>query len=210
MSDPVVSLGGPLFRHPGTSYQEFSTSWRRHAQIVTPWFLQFGVTEYIQIHLPPNRSLHTPFSTMLSSSPSHISPEASAQAQKIMAQADGIAIVRYRPVSISPGKTRDLMDGSSHPYFKDVIAADERRFLHTESGATAVAPKDGNWSFDVPALEVDVWKELAAGCRVVKAEELVIIKDGKAEIEVEGLWWNLWHNLDREDVPVDVSQAEGK
>lgn len=66
---------------------------------------------------------------------------------------------------------------------------DERRFLHRESGATAV--KGDAPVFDLPVLTVDEWRRMALEMGAV---EHVKIREGKAVIDV--LWWDEWKETD--------------
>jgi hypothetical protein len=85
-----------------------------------------------------------------------------AKAKHILRQSDGVAIMRrYQDVPTDRGKK----------YFEDLLLVDERRFLHDESGASAVIPDEP--VFDLPALQVDVWRELALGMGGVEYGELV-------------------------------------
>ncbi|KAI0129720.1 hypothetical protein BJ170DRAFT_617352 [Xylariales sp. AK1849] len=172
--DDVISLGGPLFRLPGTTHAVFSVAWHRHAQLASPWFLSFGIQEYIQIHLPDRPN----------SSPSGLE----SAAQKILRQADGIALVRCVPIETADGDLRPFGGGGDHPYFAEVIGRDERRFLHVESGATAV--KGDPPVFAVPDLEVDEWRRLGLEMGGV---EYVKISNGEAVIN--GLWWDEWRKI---------------
>lgn len=165
-----------MFRLIGTSPAEFSTSWHRHAQIVSPWFLSFGLQEYTQIHMPEESSSSIPL-------------EHEAAIQKILRQADGIALVRCVPIKTADGNMLPFGDAEKHPYFSGMIAMDERRFLHVESGATAI--KGSPPVFDVPVLAADEWRRMALEAGAV---EHVKIKDGEAVIE--GLWWDEWKESD--------------
>ncbi|KAK9777934.1 hypothetical protein SCAR479_05260 [Seiridium cardinale] len=194
MSESVITLGGPLFRHPDITHEEFSVAWRRHAQLVTPWFLHFGVKEYTQLHIYSSTS-GQPVSFPASSFSGHIPPETLAQAQKTLRQADAFVMVRCVPNMTSTGGARPLGDGMLHSYFKKVIAIDERRFLHFESGATAVVPENGKPEFEVPQLDADVWKALVAESDDLVVEELVAIKDGEVVMERDQQWWDQWQTL---------------
>lgn len=124
----------------------------------------------------------------------HIPPETLTQAERILRRADGIAIVTCRPIKTQSGDTRPFGDGSLHPYFKQVIAIDERRFLHAESGATAVIVQKPD--FDIPELDAATWWGLAAQLGDVHTEEVVVVKDGKLLLESEADQWNsLWSQL---------------
>lgn len=178
MSVPkLISVGGPLFRKPSTTNKEFSESWHRHAQLVSPWFLNFGIEEYTQIHI--SETLITP------------PAENESAAEKTVRQADGIAIVRCRPIETADGSVKPFGDSHNHPYFANTIAPDERRFLHEESGATAV--KNDPPIFHVPQLSIDEWRDLALRMGGV---EHVKIQDGKAA--VGGLWWDEWERSCKE------------
>lgn len=173
----LVSLGGPIFRKPGTSHEEFSLAWHRHAQIVVPWFLEFGIVEYIQIHLP-------------SPSPS---PGEKASAAKgignILKDADGVALVRCRSIPSVDRVTRPFGDGLTHPYLEKVIAVDERRFLHEESGVSAVRREMP--TFQVPDLPVDEWRDMAI--RIGGVEH---VKVRGAKDVIEGSWWDEWEKFE--------------
>lgn len=124
-SKNLVAMGGPLFRRPDTSHAEFSTSWHRHAQLVSPWFLSYGTVEYSQIHLPDQQ--------LASSKPAAendimAATAVEAAAREILRRADGVALVRCVPVETADGSLRPFGDGGTHPYFANTIALDERRF----------------------------------------------------------------------------------
>ncbi|KAI0426166.1 hypothetical protein F5Y09DRAFT_72290 [Xylaria sp. FL1042] len=166
------SSGGPLFRRPDLSHEEFATAWHRHGRLALPWALKFGVWEYIQIHMPNPRAAE-------STSTSEDSVE--SRARRILQQADGVAIMRRYDVPTAGG---DL-------YFKSVILKDERTFLHDESGAGAV--RGDPLVYDVPELHVDVWREMALGMGGV---EYVKIRDGKDV--TRGAMWEEWERVERE------------
>ncbi|CAJ2512076.1 Uu.00g077010.m01.CDS01 [Anthostomella pinea] len=165
------SIGGPLFRRPDTSHEEFSTAWHRHAQVVASWFLKkFGVVEYTQIHMP--RADHQDIMS---------DKDKDSPARRILRQADGVALVRryQTPMAGGPGR-----------YFEEVILTDERRFLHDESGAGAV--KGNPPAYDVPELAVDEWRELALQMGGI---EHVKIRDGQDV--VGGAWWGKWEEIEK-------------
>lgn len=142
------SAGGPLFRRPDLSHEEFSAAWHRHGRLCSPWCLKFGVWEYIQIHMPP--SPPSPEAAAGSIPALEASDETiESKARRILQQADGMAIMRRYDVPTEAGSV----------YFKDVVLVDERRFLHDESGAGAV--RGDPPVYDVPDLHVDVWREMA-------------------------------------------------
>ncbi|KAI0546874.1 hypothetical protein F4679DRAFT_587091 [Xylaria curta] len=173
------SAGGPIFRRPDLSHEEFATAWHRHGRLCTPWCLNSGVWEYIQIHMPsPSVPTGKPESV---SAPEASDDTIESKARRILEQADGVAIMRRYQVPADKGKQ----------YFESVILADERRFLHDESGAGAVR---GNPPvYDVPALHVDVWREMALKMGGV---EYVKIRDGK---DVSGgAIWDEWERVERE------------
>lgn len=167
----LTTIGGLLFSKPGLKRKAFSEAWHRHAQLATPWFLHHGIVEYTQIHLPEDAT-----QASASSGAPH-----DAAAQQALAAAGGVAVVRFAPPTAP-----SFMD-LQHPYFQAIIAADERRFLHEESGATAVVRDPP--AFLVPPLAVDEWRALALAMGGVEA---VKIKDGKSAID--GLWWEQWQN----------------
>lgn len=186
MAEPISTLGGPIFRRTDSTHNEFKVAWRRHAQLVTPWFLQFGVKDYTQIHFSSTSSGISTTGKSSSSSFNDISPETLARAKRVLRQADGVAIVCCVPASTRSGENRPFGDGSLHPYFQDVIAVDERSFLHTESGATAVIPEKPE--FDVPQLDALMWRALATELTDLTVEEVVVIKDGNVLLETEETW----------------------
>lgn len=134
-------------------------------------FLNFGIQDYTEIHMPESLSISTP-----------------SAAQNILRQADGIALVRCVPINTVDGNMQPFGDFGKHPYFAAMIAPDERHFLHAESGATAV--KGDPPAFDVPVLAIDEWRKLALEAGAV---EYVKIRDGNAAID--GLWWNEWKEI---------------
>ncbi|KAI2625378.1 hypothetical protein GGS26DRAFT_593067 [Hypomontagnella submonticulosa] len=174
----LISVGGPLFRNPDISHEDFSKAWSRHAQLVAPWFLTFGVVEYTQIHfhkLPGKPAVS----------------EHESAAHRVLRQADGVAFVRCRLLPTSDGRTGVFGDGMAHPYFAQTIAVDERRFLHEESGATALQ-KDPP-AYEVPELGADEWRDMA---KKMGGVEYARIEGGK-EI-VEGNWWKEWKRVEAE------------
>ncbi|KAI1125361.1 hypothetical protein F5Y10DRAFT_10328 [Nemania abortiva] len=173
------SAGGPLFRRPDLSHEEFSTAWHRHGRLCSPWCLKSGVWEYIQIHMP-----HPSLSTeeAASASTSQASNETiETKARRILQQADGMAIMRRYDVPTEAGNL----------YFRNVVLTDERRFLHDESGAGAV--KGNPPVYDVPDLHVDVWRELALSMGGV---EHVKIREGKDV--AGGVMWEEWERVEAE------------
>lgn len=182
----LVSIGGPIFRKPGTSRAEFSLAWHKHAQVVIPWFLEFGIVEYVQIHLPdqggeaPNAEEPTP---------ARRDGGDGGAAERALQKADGVALVRCRSVPSVDGVTRPFGDGLTHPYLEKLVAVDERRFLHEESGVSAVKREPPTLA--VPDLEVDEWRRVALRMGGV---EHVKIKDAKDV--VEGSWWDEWEKLE--------------
>ncbi|KAI0381621.1 hypothetical protein F5Y04DRAFT_254966 [Hypomontagnella monticulosa] len=179
----LISIGGPLFRNPNISHEDFSSAWHRHAQLVAPWFLTFGVVEYTQIHLPSPNSPNGPVGN----------PEVSNEsaAHRLLRQADGVAFVRCRLLPTAEGRTGVFGNGGAHPYFAQVIAVDERRFLHEESGATAVTRERP--AYEVPALGAEAWRDVALAMGGV---EYVKIREGRDAIE--GSWWDEWERVERE------------
>ncbi|KAI1351759.1 hypothetical protein F5Y01DRAFT_281781 [Xylaria sp. FL0043] len=169
------SSGGPLFRRPDLSHEEFATAWHRHGRLALPWALKFGVWEYIQIHMPDPR----PAEAISTHAASEDTVE--SRARRILQQADGVAIMRRYDVPTEDGRL----------FFQSVVLQDERTFLHDESGAGAV--KGDPPVYDVPALHVDVWREMALGMGGV---EYVKIRDGK---DVNGdAMWEEWERVERE------------
>ncbi|TRX95415.1 hypothetical protein FHL15_003746 [Xylaria flabelliformis] len=195
------SNGGPIFRRPDLSHEEFATAWHRHGQLCTPWCLNSGVWEYIQIHMPsPSTSKGNPESTSTSEAADET---IESKARRILEQADGVAIMRRYQVPADEGKQ----------YFESVILADERRFLHDESGAGAkraysalsasVASARNSKQllqyaqsteyYAIKALHVDVWREMALRMGGV---EYVKIRDGK---DVGGgAIWDEWKRVEKE------------
>ncbi|KAI0866265.1 hypothetical protein F4860DRAFT_459498 [Xylaria cubensis] len=173
------SNGGPIFRRPDLSHEEFATAWHRHGRFCTPWCVNSGVWEYIQIHMPsPSASKGNPASP---STPQATDDTIESKARRILEQADGVAIMRRYQVPADEGKQ----------YFESVILPDERRFLHDESGAGAVR---GNPPvYDVPALHVDIWREMAMKMGGV---EYVKIRDGKDV--AGGAMWDEWKRIESE------------
>ncbi|KAI8951322.1 hypothetical protein F4801DRAFT_294251 [Xylaria longipes] len=174
------SNGAVIFRRPDLSHDEFSTAWHRHGRLVTPWCLNAGVWEYIQIHMPsPSASPKEPESVSTSETRDDT---IESKARRILEQADGVAIMRSYQVPADGGKR----------YFESVVLPDERRFLHDESGAGAVI---GNPPvYDVPALPIDAWREMALRMGGV---EYVKIRDGKDL--VGGAMWDEWERVKRDE-----------
>ncbi|KAI8625345.1 hypothetical protein F5Y19DRAFT_268078 [Xylariaceae sp. FL1651] len=187
----LVSTGGPLFRKPDLSHEEFDTAWHRHGQLVTPWCVKSGVWEYIQIHMPPppppppasplSMSPSSSLATTTDEAGSRANDTVEARAELILRHADGVAIMRRYQVPTDAG-TR---------YFRTVVLPDERRFLHDESGAGAVLGDPP--VYDVPALEVDTWREMALRLGGV---EYVKIRDGKDV--VGNAFWGEWERVEKE------------
>ncbi|KAI0534632.1 hypothetical protein GGR58DRAFT_482310 [Xylaria digitata] len=173
------SAGGPLFRRPDLSHEEFTTAWHRHGRLALPWCLNAGTWEYIQIHMPPQPS---PIVESESASASEANDDTiESKARRILQQADGVAIMRRYDVPAEKGNL----------YFQRVIFVDERTFLHDESGAGAV--KGNPPVYDVPELHVDVWREMALSMGGV---EHVKIREGK---DVTGdAMWEEWEKIERE------------
>ncbi|KAJ8131552.1 hypothetical protein O1611_g2076 [Lasiodiplodia mahajangana] len=176
-SPKLNSAGGPLFRRPDLSHEEFSTAWHRHGRLCGPWCLKFGIWEYIQIHMPhPSPSIEE----AEPSSTSEVTDETiESKARRILQQADGVAIMRRYDVPTEAGSA----------YFKNVVLADERRFLHDESGAGAV--RGDPPVYDVPDLHVDVWREMAL---TMGGVEHVKIRDGKDV--AGGVMWDEWERVE--------------
>lgn len=188
-NDTIV-LGGPLYRKPGTTREEFMEGWQRHAEVVIPWFLEFGVTEYTQIHLPLTSNFASTAATDNSEQQKLEDHDSDmARARGILRQADGVAFIKCRPVRTSSGVERPFGDGFQHPYFWNVIAKDERAFLHPESGASAVR---GGATFP-PLPEITggaaAWRRLALDSG---GQEYVKIEGGKQV--VDNAWWEEWKN----------------
>lgn len=177
--DQLIVLGGPLFRKPGTTREEFTKGWRRHAEVVIPWFLEFGVTEYSQIHLPLTMTFT---SCADDSSPQRLDNQESemTQARDILSQADGVAFVKCLPLRSSSGVEQPFGDGFEHPYFLTVIVEDETRFLHPQSGAGAVK---GGASFPkLPEVSGGAanWRRIALE---IGGQEYIKIKGGKEVVD---------------------------
>lgn len=194
----LISIATPLFRRSGTTQDDFSAAWHRHAQVVSPWFLHVGVERYTQIHLhqgkPTNESQSSTYASQrgnaaesATASQLHPNGQRLEDAKTILQQASGIAYVQLRPILSSSGEMVVFGDGLGHPYFMNVIASDERRFLHEESGASGKKPEDEQAVYNIPTLDADEWLELAFELRGV---ESVKIDGGKAIIN--GLWWEEW------------------
>ncbi|KAF2967856.1 hypothetical protein GQX73_g5667 [Xylaria multiplex] len=167
------SAGGPLFRKPGLSHEEFTTAWHRHGRFALPWCLNAGTWEYIQIHMP---SQPDPVEESEASDDT-----VESKARRTLQQADGVAIMRRYDVPAEKGNL----------YFQKVILVDERTFLHDESGAGAV--KGNLPAYDVPELHVDVWREMALRMGGV---EHVKIREGKDVIG--NAMWEEWEKIERE------------
>ncbi|KAI0145233.1 hypothetical protein GGR57DRAFT_507199 [Xylariaceae sp. FL1272] len=163
-TEPLKSAGGPLFRRRDISHEQFCEAWHTHAKIVMPWCLKFGVWEYVQIHMPSTTSSLSRETSEDRKKEIGIESEQFEKARKILQQADGVAIMRRYQIPVEGG----------NKYFKEEVLVDERRFLHDESGAGAVVGEKP--VFDVPGLEVDVWRVLALEMGGV---EHVKIKDGE-------------------------------
>ncbi|KAI1326837.1 hypothetical protein F5Y16DRAFT_399957 [Xylariaceae sp. FL0255] len=187
------SNGGPLFRRPGISHDEFSVAWHRHGLVAVPWFMKSGYWEYTQIHMPSSLPLSSLSAPEPSSTPTSTPAEEEARtAEEILRHADGVALVRWfqSPADEVAGKT----------YFREVILPDERRFLHDESGAGAVKVVGSELS-ELPEITVDEWKEMALRMGGV---EHIKIKEGK-EV-VSGAWWDEWEKIEATTKPA-ISSA---
>ena len=183
-AETLVSMGGPLFRKPGTTHEDFSFAWHRHARVVVPWFLEFGIVEYVQIHLP--RPADTEKATLGATTAFQDDGEA---AERLLQKADGVALVRCKVVPSVEGRARPFGDGLTHPYLEKVVAVDERRFLHEEFGAGAVRREPP--SFEVPDLSADAWRGLAV--RIGGVEHVKIM--GAREL-IQDAWWDEWEKIE--------------
>lgn len=189
------SAGGPLFRRPDVSHEEFATAWHRHGQLCTPWCLNAGVWEYIQIHMPSPSPSPAPSTEESKAAPtSDTSADAiERKARRILQLADGVAIMRFQVHDASapaPAPAPALAEAKAGKlYFEKVVLVDERRFLHDESGAGAVRGEPP--VYDVPELHVDVWREMALGMGGV---EYVKIRDGKDV--AGGAMWEEWEKVE--------------
>lgn len=187
--DNLIILGGPLHRKPGTTRDEFMKGWQRHAEVVIPWFLEFGVIEYTQIHLPLILT-----SASIADDPAQQKPKGHgsdmARAHETLRQADGVAFVKCLPLRTSSGGERPFGDGFEHPYFSAIIAKDERTFLHPGSGASGV--KSGADFPSLPGIAggAVTWRRIALQSG---GQEYVMIKGGKQV--VDNAWWEEWRNL---------------
>ncbi|KAI1266501.1 hypothetical protein F5Y18DRAFT_425745 [Xylariaceae sp. FL1019] len=161
---PPNLAGGPLFRRSDLSHERFCEAWHRHAKIVMPWCLRFGVWEYVQIHMPSPSPSNPQTEDEDPTKETGIGSEHLEEARKMLRRADGVAIMRRYQVSTESG----------NKYFKEKVLVDERTFLHDESGAGAVVGEVP--VFDVPVLDVDVWRRLALE---IGGVEYVKIRDGK-------------------------------
>lgn len=83
------------------------------------------------------------------------------KARRILQLADGVAIMRFQVQDVSAPAPAPAEAKAGKLYFEKVVLADERRFLHDESGAGAVRADPP--VYDVPDLHVDVWREMALG-----------------------------------------------
>ena len=180
--EPLVSLGGPLFRRPGITHEEFSRAWHRHAGVVVPWFLEFGIVEYIQIHLPGPDTAAAELSATCS-------PQDDRAARKLLREADGVALVRCKIVPSVEGKKRPFGDGFTHPYLEKVVAMDERRFLHEEFGAGAIRRETP--AFEIPDVGADEWRRLALQ---IGGVEHVKLRDSRELIQ--DVWWDEWEKVE--------------
>ena len=181
--ETLVSLGGPLFRKPGITHEEFSRAWHRHAGVVMPWFLEFGIVEYIQIHLPgPDAAAAAEVSA------TH-SPQHDKTAERLLREADGVALVRCKIVPSVEGKKRPFGDGLTHPYLERVVAVHERRFLHEEFGAGAIRRETP--AFEIPDMGVDAWRRLALQ---IGGVEHVKLRDSRELIQ--DVWWDEWEKVE--------------
>lgn len=155
---PAEWMGAALFRKPDTTHEHFSTAWRQHGLLATPWFLSIGVEEYIQIHLPDQ------------------SASESSGVSSALDGFDGVALVKTIPGSLG-----------GNPYYSNVIAPDEQRFLHEESGSNPVKR-------DPPARQTPEQNILELGklARELGGVEYVVVTGGKATAspskEIEDQW----------------------
>ncbi|KAI1111097.1 hypothetical protein F5Y14DRAFT_426623 [Nemania sp. NC0429] len=157
------SAGGPLFRRQDLSHEEFATAWHRHGQLCTPWCLNAEVWEYIQIHMPSPSPSPSPSSSPSDSKAAPTSDTGAdtieRKARRILQVADGVAIMRFQVRDAPVPTVAKAKAKAGALYFETVVLADERRFLHDESGAGAV--RGDPPVYDVPDLHVDVWREMA-------------------------------------------------
>lgn len=186
--EQLIVLGGPLFRKPDTTREDFSKAWHRHAEVVLPWFLEFGITEYTQIHLHlPSASSSTVNNSEQQQSEDN-DPEIT-QARETLCQADGVAFVKCLPLRSTSGIEQPFGDGFKHRYFSEVIANDERTFLHSESGASAVK---GSTLPELPEIAggAVTWRRIALE---IGGQEYVKIKEAKQVID--DVWWDKWKQI---------------
>ncbi len=149
--------GSPLARKPGTSRAEFRAAWLRHGALASPWFQKNGIQTYSQLHIPDVSAGADP----------------STEDGKLLGIVDGIAVLQH-----TTGETLAWIADGGNPY-RDLILADEHRFLHDECGAGAVQRNPPNLT--LPQKTVPEWREWALR---LGATEHPIIVAGEVVVDV--------------------------
>ncbi|KAH8646982.1 hypothetical protein BGZ60DRAFT_391607 [Tricladium varicosporioides] len=158
---------GLLKRSPTLTIEEFSKHWlEKHAPKVVPFFLYCKVESYVQVRRPVSRNVQTRL--ML---PKVHAPITSRDPSVDISGYSGAA-----EVTLSPELLAMLSGTSEAPawvvkYYKEVVLADEVRFLEslamehvlqvpggTVEGDRKTIIQDGKAVIDIPETDMDVWK----------------------------------------------------
>ncbi|KAG8871043.1 hypothetical protein FRB98_001090 [Tulasnella sp. 332] len=158
-----IRISAYLSRLPSLTHTEFSAHWLlSHAPLVVPWALKFNVINYTQTHLNPD-----------------IQANFTGTMKMPLLQYDGLG-----QMSIG-GSIEEFAMAFVHPYYREVIAKDEKRFLavgtdvETEPVATEI--KDRGWE---------------TGAIMTAGSAVDIIRDGEVKIEVSDAIWEEWRKWD--------------
>ncbi|KAG8989245.1 hypothetical protein FRB93_003685 [Tulasnella sp. JGI-2019a] len=161
-----LRISGFLTRLSSLTHAEFSTHWlQKHAPIVIPWCLKYNIVAYTQTHIHPEIQAGV------------------ADKMKIpVLQYDGLAQMTLG------GSVEEFLEAFAHPYYLEVVAKDEKRFLDQgsqtsrESGSEVAKGATGKG-----------WEN---GATAVVGRPVDIILDGKAMIEVSEAVWEEWRKWD--------------
>ncbi|KAG9022897.1 hypothetical protein FRB95_013997 [Tulasnella sp. JGI-2019a] len=162
-----LQISGFITRLSSLTHTEFSTHWlQRHAPIVVPWCLKYNIVAYTQTHLHPK-----------------IQAEVADKMKMPLLQYDGFAQMTLG------GNVEEFMGAFKHPYYLEVIAKDEKRFLDQRSLTSGESGSE-----DV--AKGATGKGWENGATAVVGSPVDIILDGKAKIDVPEAVWEEWRKWD--------------
>jgi hypothetical protein len=141
---------GLLKRNPSLTPEQFSESWYgRHAQLVVPFFLHFGVTYYAQIHAPLSTS----------------SPDLDLSSFSGAAEMPSEDVLKI--IAPDPPMPKWVQD-----YYEEVILVDEKRLLESLAtehivqvdegivmGERKVVIQDGKSVIEVEECVWETWRK---------------------------------------------------